>query len=155
MVQNRENDYTSSVLSTTSPGMAGAGAFRFQEQQHNEQEYYHDNAGQQQYYDANPALAGPMQRAPLQPRGQYTFGQAPAPAAAENPFIVDDYDGEAHGAYSSEPHGLDEFDHQAYGNYAFSPADGEHIAGAHTSGQHNTKSSIGSRLDDGDAYGGI
>lgn len=154
MVQNRENNYISSVTSTTSPGMAGAGAFRFQQQQQqnnsnkggfeNEQEYYHDNLGQQ-YHDASGS-AVPMQRAPLQAREQYTFGQVPGTtqAATEfpNPFMVDDYDGETH-AYSSEPVG--HYGNQAYvNNYAsYSSPQTGHNAGGHYP------------MDEADPYGGI
>lgn len=167
MVQNRENKYISSVTSTTSPGMAGAGAFRFQHENdnnnnkssfENEQEYYRDNVGQQ-YYDENIAAgssAVPMQRAPLQPREQYTFGQAPATisrAAAENanPFLVDDYDGEASGAYGSDPHAVGQYGNQGYDDYvAYSPPQTHHNAGAHASTHYANKS-----VDETDAYGGI
>lgn len=144
MIQNRANNYTNSVTSSTGPGMAGAGAYRFQQETgpgnnfENEHEYYREQASQQ-YHDESPAV--PMQRAPLQPRQQYTFGQVPVEntqAAAENanPFVVDDYDGEAH--------------QQAYGNYtAYSPQT-QHTAGAHPSGHLAAKS-----LDESDAYGGI
>ncbi|KIK57047.1 hypothetical protein GYMLUDRAFT_772062 [Collybiopsis luxurians FD-317 M1] len=102
MIQNRGNNYTDSVTSTTSPGMAGAGAFRLQQDNGHdnslepEHEYYRDNVTQQ-YYDQSSASAVPMQRAPLQPRQQYTFGQAPIgthqPAAENaNPFVMDNYD---------------------------------------------------------------
>ncbi|KAJ3821823.1 hypothetical protein F5880DRAFT_1508260, partial [Lentinula raphanica] len=88
MVQNRENNYISSITSTTGPGMAGAGAYRFQQEHQDvnqghgtsfdtEHEYYRDQVAQQYYDDTPPVPAVPMQRAPLQPRQQYTFGQAP------------------------------------------------------------------------------
>jgi hypothetical protein len=159
MVQNRENNYTSSVTSTSSPGMAGAGAFRFQQENNNKtslenaQEYYRDNVGQQYYDQGTPVgSAVPMQRAPLQPREQYTFGQVPTAgttrAAVENanPFMVDDYDGEAHGAYGSA---VGQYDNQAYDNYAYSPQT-VHNAGAHALTHYTNKS-----MDESDAYGGI
>ncbi|GAW07179.1 protein [Lentinula edodes] len=169
MVQNRENNYISSVTSTTSPGMAGAGAYRFQQDHQDvnqgqghgasfdtEHEYYRDQAGQQYYDEAPPVPAVAMQRAPLQPRQQYTFGQVsvgqPAVAENANPFGVDDYDGE-HVAYGSQPAAGYYDNSQAYGNYAaYSPPQTAHTAGAHPSGQQASRASI---IDESDAYGGI
>ncbi|KAJ4474918.1 hypothetical protein J3R30DRAFT_624425 [Lentinula aciculospora] len=169
MVQNRENNYINSVTSTTGPGMAGAGAYRFQEEHQDvnqsrghgasfdtEHEYYRDQAGQQYYDEAPPVPAVPMQRAPLQARQQYTFGQAPAGSAQAsgnaNPFVVDNYDGE-YAAYGSQPHDGGHYDSQAYGNYAaYSPQQTNHVAGAHPSGQQVSRTSI---IDESDVYGGI
>ncbi|KAJ3891610.1 hypothetical protein GG344DRAFT_47022, partial [Lentinula edodes] len=169
MVQNRENNYISSVTSSTSPGMAGAGAYRFQQDHQDanqgqghgtsfdtEHEYYRDQAGQQYYDEAPPVPAVPMQRAPLQPRQQYTFGQVsvgqPAVAENANPFGVDDYDGE-HVAYGSQPAAGYYDNSQVYGNYAaYSPPQTAHTAGAHPSGQQASRASI---IDESDAYGGI
>ncbi|KAJ3753128.1 hypothetical protein EV360DRAFT_88069 [Lentinula raphanica] len=171
MVQNRENNYISSITSTTGPGMAGAGAYRFQQEHQDvnqghgtsfdtEHEYYRDQVAQQYYDDTPPVPAVPMQRAPLQPRQQYTFGQAPvgtgqASTENANPFVVDNYDGESAAAagYGPQSHAVGgQYDYQ-YGNYAaYSPQQTQHVAGAHLSGQQVTRASI---IDERDAYGGI
>ncbi|KAJ3735126.1 hypothetical protein DFJ43DRAFT_76204 [Lentinula guzmanii] len=168
MVQNRENNYISSVTSSTGPGIAGAGAYRYQQEQQEanqghgtsfdtEHEFYRDQVGQQYYDDAPPVPAVPMQRAPLQPRQQYTYGQHSVgnpqiSAENTNPFGVDNYDGET-ASYGAQPHAVGYYDNQAYGNYAaYSPPQTEHVAGAHPSGQQATRASI---IDESDAYGGI
>jgi hypothetical protein len=144
MVQNRANNYTDSVTSTTSPGIAGAGAFRFQPEHdpgdsyENEHEYYSDQSGQH-YYDENPAVAAApavaMQR--LQPRQQYTFGQSVAGAENVNSFVVDNYGDEAHAVG------------QSYEYTAYSPPQTQHLAGAHSLGAHPNS------INESDAYGGI
>lgn len=148
MVQNRGNNFTDSVTSTTSPGMAGAGAYRFQEDHRvtdTEQGLYHDN-GAQHYYEENPASL--LQRAPLQPRQQYTFGEIPVNGTQQKGRVnsgdwFDDSATEAH--LVGQAHG----DYEAY--FA-----GAHPSAGYGQGQsHAARSSIGSRVDEADAYGGI
>ncbi|PBK99870.1 hypothetical protein ARMGADRAFT_1008354 [Armillaria gallica] len=146
----RGHSIAPSITSTTSPGMAGQGA------------YYAAQSGADQYepYATHPYASAPyattttppaVQDPPqpthvLQPRPQYTFGQVPQ-SSGQN-IMSDDGHENMQGAYSSEPTPQASYNQEAYGNYhAYSPDSGAYgnSAGAHAR----------TGMNDDDAYGGI
>ncbi|KAF5338047.1 hypothetical protein D9758_014250 [Tetrapyrgos nigripes] len=130
MIQNRMN-VVPSTGSIVGAGMAGAGAYKFQNAQDIEEQYHSNTPRAVEYgYAAQPA--GDNQHQPLQPRQQHTFGQAYEPSSS------------AGGVYDSEHHGV--YDPTYTSQHAYS---GQH---AYSSAAPN-RNSVATVADD--AYGGI
>lgn len=144
----RGHSVAPSITSTTSPGMAGQGA------------YYAGQGGVDQYdsYADHPYATGPYTAAPpavqappqpthvLQPRPRYTFGEVPTTSGQQ--VTSDDGHENTQGAYSPEPTPQASYNPEAYGDYhAYSP---EGSSYGNTAGAH-----MRTRTNDNDAYGGI
>jgi len=132
-----------SIGSTNDPGMAGQGAFRYQQ---NPAQHYQDQPAQQSQQASARAL---------QPRQQYTFGQTPDGSAAIGQVSDDghgDHFSDSHGgAYGAQPQPQDVYNLEAYGDYhSFAPETPPIHAGAAP-----THSRPISAVHDEDAYGGM
>ncbi|KAK0466816.1 uncharacterized protein EV420DRAFT_1505482 [Desarmillaria tabescens] len=145
----RGHSVAPSITSTTSPGMAGQGAYYAAQSDAEQYEPYTAHPYAATPYattTAPPVTQGPPQPTHvLQPRPQYTFGQVPTPA--QN-VMSDDGHENMEGAYSSEPTPQAPYNQEAYGNYhAYSP---DNAGYGNTAGAHAR-----TRTNDDDAYGGI
>lgn len=138
MIQNRMN-VVPSTGSIVGAGMAGAGAYKFQNQDaQNLEEPYHDNTPMtaEHGYSAQPVGSAAYQHQSLQPKQQYTFGQA------YEPSVGDVYGSEHHG---SDYHSADMYDPAMFTNYPKQQVS--------QSSEAPNRHSVATVADD--AYGGI
>ncbi|KAK0214925.1 hypothetical protein IW262DRAFT_251977 [Armillaria fumosa] len=146
----RGHSVAPSITSTTSPGMAGQGAYYAAQADADQYEPYGAHPYASTPYattNAPPVVQDPPQPTHvLQPRPQYTFGQVPA-TSGQN-VMSDDGHENMQGAYSSEPTPQASYNQEAYSNYhAYSP---DSAAYGNSAGAHAR-----TRTNDDDAYGGI
>lgn len=139
-----------SVSSAIGAGVAGQGAFKYQQGQGQQQQPYQD----QQYTDAAPQMTQAQQPQTLQPRPQYTFGQSYDTGNNTNAGAGEyEMHDEAHagGAYSVDPQAQGSYDPEIYSGYHAYEPEASYSSGAHASELH----SGAPRRSEENPYGGI